>query len=46
LFPGSKENVKNKSSPSKKGNDKKKEPKGKITFVGKRLVVDMEKRSC
>ncbi|KAL4573357.1 hypothetical protein LXL04_020160 [Taraxacum kok-saghyz] len=42
---GSKENVKNKSSSSKKGKDKKKEPKGKITFVGKRLVVDMEKRS-
>ena len=44
-FPGSKENVKNKSSSSKKGKDKKEEPKGKITFVGKRLVVDMEKRS-
>ncbi|KAL4580134.1 hypothetical protein LXL04_016315 [Taraxacum kok-saghyz] len=42
---GSKENVKNKSSSSKKGKDKKKEPKGKITFVGKRVVVEMEKRS-
>ncbi|KAL4557187.1 hypothetical protein LXL04_035359 [Taraxacum kok-saghyz] len=42
---GSKENVKNKSSSSKKGKDKKEEPKGKITFMGKRVVVEMEKRS-